>query len=528
MKHIKLRMVFSILISLIILSTSLSATSTNLNQNIKNQFINQQANYTDLDPTVDVSVTVEIKQIRSLEKKDSGLIPIDKIDLFDDPDFYVKIFINDEEFRSPTWENTKYVYMPQWSATCNVPDEEEFVNITIQLWDENKQKDVLCDLSDNSGNFEENSDIDLIYSIKSGHWFGDDWIEYFWYGCDPSGYGRLNGCDDNSIYQNNLDCELLFDIYQNDYDNDRIPYWTELNAFNSDPTIDNTGEDIDGDGIPIEWEYKWGYFLDYDYRNNTWIHYWRYSPLIWEDHLNMDPDIDSLNNFEEFLTSKWHSDPFRRDLFIELDQMEGGPDGEPASLLPEGSKELLRTAYNKHNIYYHLDDGTWENTGSDMIPYDEETRISWGRQDSEINEIYNDYFLHGDQNNWRRGIFHYGVLIHGSSSAAGAIFGPNRFYITSRGHEKKSESIWLDRDIVYASAYMHETGHTLDISNPGVDDQNSKFPYQLNWWKWRPYKSVMNYGYMYQMVDYSDGSRGLNDFSDWDDLDLTFFEFDFP
>jgi hypothetical protein len=30
------------------------------------------------------------------------------------------------------------------------------------------------------------------------------------------------------------------------------------------------------------------------------------------------------------------------------------------------------------------------------------------------------------------------------------------------------------------------------------------------------------------MVDYSDGSRGLNDFDDWHDMDLTFFDIDFP
>jgi hypothetical protein len=74
---------------------------------------------------------------------------------------------------------------------------------------------------------------------------------------------------------------------------------------------------------------------------------------------------------------------------------------------------------------------------------------------------------------------------------------------------------------------MHETGHTLGIFNgntPGCDDQMGKYPWQKNWWKWRPYKSVMNYGYMYQIVDYSDGSRGKNDFDDWSRLDLTFFQ----
>jgi len=503
-----------ILITMMITNSCILATGINVND--------------DIDPLIDLYITVEIQQIRSLEKTDLGIIPIDKIDLFSDPDFYVIVMINDEEFTSPVWENMKYVYDPQWSATLDVPDDEEFVNITIQLWDSNPQGDRLCDLSDNYGFLYENYDIDLSYNLKTGHWSGDDWLYSFWGGNDQSGYGRLNGCDDHSYYQNDRDCELWFDIYQNDFDGDGIPYWTEVNAFNTDPTVDNTGDDADEDGIPIEWEYKWGYFNRIDWENFTWIHDWKYDPFIWEDHENMDDDNDGLDNVEEYLTSQWNSDPTCKDLFVELDQMEAGPNGEAASMLPDGSKELLRTAYDKHNVVYHLDDGSWENSGSDAIPFDEETNMSWRGQNNELVHIYNDYFLHGDENNWRKGVFHYGVIIYKSNSAAGAMFGTDRFYITSNGHDLKSESPLLNRDVVYASAYMHECGHTLNINNIGVDDRNSMYPWQLNFWKWRPYKSVMNYGYMYLMVDYSDGSRGLNDFDDWHDIDLTFIDADFP
>ena len=497
-----------ILITMLITNSCVLATGINAND--------------DIDPLVDLSITVEIKQIRSLEKTDLGIFPIDKIDLFSDPDFYVKVIINDEEFTSPVWENMKYVYDPQWSATLDVPDDKEFVNITIQLWDSNPQGDRLCDLSNNYGNYNESFDIDLVYSIKAGHWSGDDWLNPSWGGIDPSGYGRLNGCDDNSIYQNNRDCEMWFDIYQNDFDGDGIPYWTEVNAFNTDPTVDNTGDDTDKDGIPIEWEYKWGH--QFERRGQ---HYWIYDPFVWEDHENMDDDEDGLDNVEEYLTSQWDSDPFRKDLFVELDQMEAGPNGESASLLPERSKELLRTAYNKHNLVYHLDDGSWEDSGSEMIPFDTETTMSWGNQNSELMEIYDEYFLHDDPDNWRRGVFHYGVLVYQCSVANGNAFGSNRYQISSNGLNEKAKLPYLNRDIVFASAYMHECGHTLNINNPGVDDQNSKFIWQLNWWKWRPYKSVMNYGYMFLMVDYSDGSRGLNDFDDWHDMDLTYFDIDF-
>ncbi|HEC75715.1 MAG TPA: hypothetical protein ENI33_00445, partial [Thermoplasmatales archaeon] len=183
----------------------------------------------DFDPLVDIVVTVEIKEIRSLETKYLGRT-IDKIDDFSDPDFYIKVFINGEEFKSPVWRNQKYV-KPEWNVSLNVPDDEEFVNITIQLWDADVMGDKLCDIDNNYDEYPESYDIDLIYSIKNGHWFGDDYIsnENFWGYPDLSGYGRANGCDDNSIYQNNRDCEIWFDIYQNDYDGDGIPYWVEVN-----------------------------------------------------------------------------------------------------------------------------------------------------------------------------------------------------------------------------------------------------------------------------------------------------------
>ena len=518
----------SILLTIIMLFTPVVTIAFSTDTMMRNMMINQN-NGNDNDPLVDLSVTFEIKQICTLEKTDLGLRPIDKIDYLSNPDFYVKVFINNEEFTSPIWSDTKYVYNPNWSATVDVPDEVEWVNITIQLWDDEPTGDRLCDISDNYGNFEDPYDIDLQYNLKTGHWEGDDWLPGFWGGFDPSGYGRLNGYDDNSQYQNDRDCEMIFDIYQNDFDHDNIPYWTEVNIFKTDPTVDNTGEDFDNDGVPIEWEWKWGYSQSYDRRNHSMMHDWKYNPFIWEDHQTLDDDEDGIQNVEESRMADWGSDPFRKDLFVELDQMEAGPNGEPASLFPEGAKELLRTAYNKHNVVYHLDDGSHTNSGSDMIPFDNLTTMDWFSENNELAKIYNDYFLHGNPNNWRRGVFHYGVDIYQCSMADGNMFGMDSYQISSNGLSERAASLpYLDKDIVFASAYMHECGHTLNIQNAAVDDQMSKYIWQLNWWKWRPYKSVMNYGYMYVMVDYSDGSRGKNDFNDWNSMDLTAFETSFP
>jgi len=89
--------------------------------------------------------------------------------------------------------------------------------------------------------------------------------------------------------------------------------------------------------------------------------------------------------------------------------------------------------------------------------------------------------------------------------------------------EKCRQLFFIDEDIVYASVFMHETGHSLNIRNPGVDNLDAMYPWQPEYWKYRVYKSCMNYGHTYTFVDYSDGSRGMNDFDDWNNLDLTYF-----
>ncbi len=501
----------------IIVATSLIFTATV--SPVKSKSLPSQTYF---DPLTDeIEVTVEIQKIRSLEKFDHQIPVIEKIDWFSAPDFYVKVFINEVEFKSDVWNNTKYVYGPQLSAALVVPDDEEFVDIKIQLWDWNSGLDRLCDISSvYDDGYRDSFDVELSYSIKTGHWFGDDFSGLMSWMDDPSGYGRLNGCDDRSIYQRDRDCELWFDIYQTDPDGDGIPYWTEVNVYGTDPEVDNTGDDSDGDGCPIEWEHKWGHYMRYDWHEDEYYHFWEYNDSVWDDHENLDPDEDGLDNVEEYLTSQWDSDPFRDDVFVELDYMEESPDGQQ-SILPDGSKELIRTAFNRQNIVFHLDDGCMG--GTDIIPFEEMV------DRSRLQTFYLDYFLHGDENHWRRGVFHYGVIVY-RADFHGYVFLPDAWQISSKALEenKTIPKTKAKRDVVFGSAYMHELGHTFGFNPIGGHDGDSAYPWQLGWWKWRPYKSCMNYGYMYKVVDYSDGSRGKNDFDDWDKerLDLTAFQSD--
>jgi hypothetical protein len=473
----------------------------------------------DFDPLVEnITVTVTINEIRALKT----------IDVLSDPDFYVKVKINGKEFISDIWQNMKYVGNPNWSAACVVPKDNEFVNITIELWDKNTGMDRLCDISPDFGTFQQSRTAELTYSIATGIWWGDDYLG------DPSGLGRLNGCDDNSIYQQDRDCELWFTITQNDFDGDGLPYWLETNTYNTSPLIDNRGEDADGDGVPIEWEHRFGLYYE------EWGHhegyYMIYDPFDWENHSSFDDDKDGLNNIEEYKTWQWGSDPFRQDLFIELDQMELGPNGE-GSQLPTLTKELIRDSYAKHNIFWHLDDGCFG--GGEFIPF--KSIVGEG----DLEQWYWNYFMHKDSNNWRRGVFHWGIIGYNSSWATGFTFGSeinglsaiDCFYLSSSFMDSRAKHIPLidsiarktfnkekQRAIVYAGVMMHETGHSLNVQAPACDDPECMWPWQVNYWRFGPYKSVMNYRYVYSaLIDYSDGSRGKNDFDDWATIDLTNF-----
>ncbi len=520
-----------ILFIFLFINISLVSSAPSVNDEMKyyekpifdQEIIKSFSNYKneDFDPLVDIVVTVDINCIRAL----------DIIDKHSDPDFFVKVIINGEVFQSPVWKNQKYLYNLDWSCTADVPDDEEFVDIQIQLWDWNIGKNTLCDIATNDNSNPDCKELDLFYSIKSGHWDGNDYYYPYPTYFDVSGYGRGNGCDDNSIYQDDNDCEIYFDIKQNDFDNDTLPYWTETNVYFTDPTVDDTGRDDDNDSIPIEWEHKWGHYFDWFYNDETnqWEigDFWYYDPFEWNDHAHIDLDNDALSNIQEYMTSQWGSDPYRADVFVELDQMGAGPNGEKASILPDTSKELIRDAFQKHNILFFLDDGSWEETGSEIIPFDNTgDNTTW----FEINNIYNQYFLHRNEDNWRKDVFHYGIVIYNAEGAPGFCYRNNAFQISQVGLEKKVRSPFAGKeDIVYASAYMHELGHSLGLVWLGGHAENAYYPWQPAYWKWRPYRSIMNYGYMYgglsnHFMDYSDGSHGKNDFDDWSNIDFKYFK----
>ena len=232
---------------------------------------------------------------------------------------------------------------------------------------------------------------------------------------------------------------------------------------------------------------------------------------------------------EEYITSSFGTDPFRKDIFLEFDYMQGSPTGEQ-SIIPPSSFELLKNPVHRRNIVYHFDIG--EINGGELIPYQDNIPYD------EIRDLYFEYFLHNDNTTWRRGVFHYGLIVYktfpkgyGFSGDVdpfmGYLPGTNSFVLSSSQMEKNTRTSLKTIDYFYASAIMHEMGHTLGIRNgnpPGCDVQLSKYPWQPGWWIYRNYKSIMNYHYTYKLFDYSDGTHGDRDHDDWSALDFSHFE----
>jgi len=440
----------------------------------------------DYDPLTDVNITIDFLTIRALDVFDNSS---------SEADFFIKLNINEVEYTSEIWHDQSYIYEPNFSIKVDVPDEEEFVIIKIQLWEWNSDENLLCDIGDEAQN------VTITYSIKNGNWFGDDELK------DSSGYGRLNGCDDGSIYENQYDSEVWFTIYQNDYDNDSLPYWLEVNTYGTDPAVDNTGEDLDNDYLPIEYEHKWGF-----------------NPLISENHIDNDDDLDSLTTYEEFLTNEYRTDPYRKDVLIEYDFMETGPTGEE-NIVPLDADDLLRNPFHRRNINIHIN-------RDEMIPYNENVGIQ------EVFDIYDEYYLHNNPDTWRRSVFHYGLFVsectppgYGFSGDVtpywGYIPGTNGFVISSRQMERSSIRDSNTLAYTFGSAIMHEMGHNFGIRGgnpPGCDNRGCIYPWRLGFWLYWNYKSCMNYRYTYKIFDYSDGSHGVRDFDDWSAINFSYFE----
>jgi hypothetical protein len=348
----------------------------------------------------------------------------------------------------------------------------------------------------------ERESIQLTYDYRTGHWTGDDYLE------DDDGYGHYLGDT----------FEVWFNIYQTEFDGDGIPYWAEVNILHTDPQEPDAFDDPDGDGIPTYWEWKWGY-----------------NPFVWDDHENLDPDLDGIENIEEYQMEKYFADPFHQDMYIEVDGMERGGLFDPPHVCWEESQQIMIERFAQHNINVYIDYG-WPdgpvNGGGELLPHYDVLSYSPGS----LLQFYTHHFA--DE---RKGIFRYMVICH----AAGFCF-PSKYFrcdtiAIGTNLQRMMDPFGAKRAFTprtwrcaLAALMMHEMGHSLGMFSwnyEGID--NLTYADSLASWKqydntWGQYESVMNYFHTYDyntLMDYSDGSNGPPyDRNDWLHISMANFQ----
>ncbi len=433
----------------------------------------------DFDPLVDIEVIFKIDRIRKLDFE-RGEAPL----------IMLRITIDGKSYDVGEWKGID-VY-PRWRHIQDVDDKKENVSIEVQLFEIKDNEKIMQDISPRKGEFSEGKTLKIFYSLRNGRWYGDDFLG------DEDGYGHAKG----------EDYEIWFDIYQTDADGDRLTYYEEVYIYKTNPNVSDYGKDYDNDGLPIEWEDKFGF-----------------DPFL-PDNISIDEDKDGLNLYEEYLMREWHADSFRQDIFVEVDFMENRFFG--STTFPLYSKEKVISAFSKHNIMLHIDDGL--GYGGEILPYEKYFTPE------KLASYYKKYFLHEGKYEWREGIFRYCVFAHytfpSKKSIAGYSYWPterdkfNCFVIGTRVI-KNYRFKPIARETAIASLFMHELGHTLGLfwqDFHGIDNATCNYPWLEGWKKYENYKSCMNYRYAWSLIDYSDGSHGENDFNDWAHIDPAFFE----
>ncbi len=266
--------------------------------------------------------------------------------------------------------------------------------------------------------------------------------------------------------------------------------------------INLPGTDSDNDCVPNWWEDKWGY-----------------DPYNWDDHKHLDPDEDGLNNIEECFTDGLDSNPFHKDVFLEFDWVE--PQNPDAPNMPSYSDICkMKSVFEKEDITIHIDDGSLG--GGEEIPLI--TNFTY----ADLRDLYWGYFLHNDLNNPRKGIFHYCLVCDYGADRGFSFVGWDHLDSFQVSAQMLHDSFPREtRSHVIISGAFHELGHTFGLfvdDHGGNDNMVATKFFTLQWWKYLSYKSIMNYWYTYQILDYSDGSHGKNDFDDWSNLDFSFFK----
>lgn len=432
------------------------------------------------------------------------------------PSFYYTIIVDDETGSAKgnvgdmgvytTWDTIGY----ESSMTFDIDEELETSLIEIHIVEEYRDGVLRNRVAEKT-----QETISITYDYRTGRWQGDDAF------MDSDGMGHYVG----NTY------EVWFNAYQADYDHDGIPFWTEKNVLGTNPLVDDSVLDPDEDGITTSWEYKWGY-----------------DPHIWNDHQNLDPDIDGIDNIEEFQMSEWFANPYQQDIYIEADGMEQKGIFDLPHIFFKESQQMLIERFRQYGINVYIDDG-WGNGpvngGGEMLPFQQNLDDTLGKQ---VLAFYTHHFA--DE---RKGIFRYVVIgsLDGGFITAVQYDMYDTMYIGNNIQSSITRLAFTPREVrvMLAKAVLHELGHSLGLmpwTFPGndiysrriIDRYPSMSDEEYNNYLTQ-YYSIMNYQYIYNkpffysddthtyLFDYSDGSNGAPyDQDDWKHVYLPSFQLD--
>jgi hypothetical protein len=286
----------------------------------------------DYDPSVDLVVTVTVTEVWALDEVDDDSNPAD---------FYCTISIASlgevpaTVYTSLVASNQDRVIGPYWTHSANVNDSVGTVVIIITLYDDDgtSSPDDICDISMTPGGGNDYpadaSSAYLLYDLDYGSTFGASSGED--YQGDKNGVFHVSGVQDGSTDTDEDDCELWFQVTQNDKDGDGLTYRDEQRYGTSFTLNDiDAGTDLDSDGIPLWWEDRYSFCCnDLDGTDAT-----------------TDWDNDGIDNLNEFQYRSYGCRPDYPNILIEVDcAIDWWPSADSFSFVVDYYRSHLTSSY---------------------------------------------------------------------------------------------------------------------------------------------------------------------------------------
>jgi hypothetical protein len=218
---------------------------------------------------------------------------------------------------------------------------------------------------------------------------------------------------------------------------------------------------------------------------------------------------------------KHGSDPFYKDIFLEVDWIKS-KDGGVTNKPPDDLIEDVSSIFKNHKINLHVDTGNLGG-GEEISFVDKLTPVN-------IRDIYWSHFLDNDLDNPRKGIFRYALIMEDIEMFYGGFVFVGWDHLDTIGFaaQRLSEGdMDISRGRLIVGSITHELGHILGLfidDHGGIDNDESYEVLRRSYWKYRNYKSCMNYLYVWDILGYSDGTHGRGDFDDWGNFQLDFFK----